>query len=215
MPKDSGERAPVRIEREQDVGFVVIDNPPVNATSLEVRAGLLDAIAALAKDETLDAIVLAGAGNTFIAGADIREFGKPLRDPQLPAVIAAIEQCPQPVVAAIRGAALGGGCELALACDARVGTSDALMGLPEVTLGIIPGAGGTQRLPRITGIATAIELITSGRRLPAGEAQRLGLLDEVVNAPADLRGAALRRARSLAGRKRRISELPVPEQSAQ
>jgi len=215
MPKDAAATAPVRIEREGKAAFVVIDNPPVNASSLEVRAGLLDAIAALAKDETLDAIVLAGAGNTFIAGADIREFGKPLRDPQLPAVIAAIEQCPKPVVAAIRGAALGGGCELALACDARVGTSDALMGLPEVTLGIIPGAGGTQRLPRITGIATAIELSTAGRRLPAAEAQRLGLLDEVVNAPADLRGAALRRARSLAGRKRRISELPVPEQSAQ
>ena len=208
MPKDTGERAPVRIEREQDVAFVVIDNPPVNATSLEVRGGLLDAVNALAGDDGVAAIVLIGAGKTFIAGADIREFGKPMRDPQVPAVIAAIEQCGKPVVAAIAGAALGGGFEIALGCDGRIVTAEAMVGLPEVTLGIIPGAGGTQRLPRLTGLAKAIELIASGRRLKAAEAQQLGLVDDVV--ASDLRLAAAHRARALGRRKRRISELPVP-----
>src|SRR6516225_5768792 len=189
MPKDSGERAPVRIEREQDVGFVVIDNPPVNATSLEVRGGLLDAVNALAGDDGVAAIVLIGAGKTFIAGADIREFGKPMR-------------------AAIAGAALGGGFEIALGCDGRIVTAEAMVGLPEVTLGIIPGAGGTQRLPRLTGLAKAIELIASGRRLKAAEARRLGLVDDVV--ASELRVAAARHARALGRRKRRISELPVP-----
>jgi 3-hydroxyacyl-CoA dehydrogenase len=212
MPKDVAERAAVRVERGQGLAFVIIDNPPINAGSFAVRAGLLEAIGRLAGDDNVAAIVLIGAGKTFVAGADIREFGKPLRDPQLPAVIAAIEQCGKPVIAAIHGAALGGGFELALGCDARIATPDALVGLPEVTLGIIPGAGGTQRLPRIIGLAAAIELITSGRRLQGAEAQRLGLIDEVVagNTSGDLRAAALRHARELAGRKRRISELPVP-----
>jgi 3-hydroxyacyl-CoA dehydrogenase len=214
MPKDPAETEPVRIEREHDVAFVVIDNPPVNASSLEVRAGLLKALDMLAGDEGIRAIVLMGAGKTFVAGADIREFGKPPRDPQLPEVIAAIERCEKPVIAAIHGAALGGGFELALGCDARIATPDAVVGLPEVTLGIIPGAGGTQRVPRITGLATAIELITSGRRLPAPEAQRLGLVDELVSGdtPAGLRAAALRRAREENRGKQRISELAIPAQ---
>jgi 3-hydroxyacyl-CoA dehydrogenase len=171
----------------------------------------------LAGDDNVVAIVLIGAGKTFVAGADIREFGKPLRDPQLPAVIAAIEQCRKPVIAAIAGAALGGGFELALGCDARIATPDALVGLPEVTLGIIPGAGGTQRVPRLTGIAAAIGLVASGRRLKAAEAHRLGLVDEVITdeASGDLRTAALRHARELAGRKRRISELPIPAEPAE
>ena len=199
---------PVRVERDQDVAFVVIDNPPVNASSFEVRAGLLDAVRMLAGDAGVSAIVLIGAGKTFVAGADIREFGKPPRDPQLPAVIAAIEQCEKPVIAAIAGAALGGGFELALGCDARIATPDAMVGLPEVTLGIIPGAGGTQRVPRLTGLAAAIELVASGRRLKAAEAKGLGLLDAIVTD--DLRSAALHHARAAAGQKRRISELPVP-----
>jgi 3-hydroxyacyl-CoA dehydrogenase len=213
MPKDVVKASPVRIDREQAVAFVVIDNPPVNASSFEVREGLLDAIGALAGDDTVTAIVLIGAGKTFIAGADIREFGKPLRDPQVPEVIAAIEQCPKPVIAAIAGAALGGGFELALGCDARIATPDALVGLPEVTLGIIPGAGGTQRVPRLTGVAAAIALVASGRRLKAAEAARLGLIDEVVTG--ELRAAALRHARELAGKKRRISELPLPAEPAE
>src|SRR5260370_19347499 len=109
MRNDVVQSAPVRIDREHDVAFVVIDNPPVNASSFEVRAGLLDAVNTLAGDDSVTAIVLIGAGKTFIAGADIREFGKPLRDPQVPAVIAAIEQCGKPVIAAIAGAALRAG----------------------------------------------------------------------------------------------------------
>jgi 3-hydroxyacyl-CoA dehydrogenase len=213
MRKDVAQASPVRIDREHGVAFVVIDNPPVNATSFEVREGLLDAIRLLAGDDDVSAIVLIGEGKTFVAGADIREFGKPLRDPQIPDVIAAIEQCRKPVIAAIHGAALGGGFELALGCDARIATPDASVGLPEVTLGIIPGAGGTQRVPRLTGLATGIELVASGRRLKAAEAQQLGLIDDIVTG--DLRTAALRHARALAGRKRRISELPIPAEPAE
>jgi 3-hydroxyacyl-CoA dehydrogenase len=202
----------VRVERVDEIAFVVIDNPPVNASSFEVRQGLLAAIKSLAQDESAKAIVLIGAGKTFIAGADIREFGKPLRDPQVPEIIASIEQCPKPMIAAIAGAALGGGFEIALGCDGRIATADAVVGLPEVTLGIIPGAGGTQRLPRITGLTTAIALIASGRRVKAAEAKRLGLIDDI--ATGDLREAAANHARTFSGRKRRISELPIAPEGA-
>ena len=144
---------PVRLETDGPVGVIVIDNPPVNASSIAVRAGLLDAVRRLCGDASLVAGVIIGAGKGFIAGADIKEFDKPAVEPGLSAVIAAIEDCSKPVVAAIHGVALGGGLELALGCDARIATRDAVVGLPEVTLGIIPGAGGTQRLPRLVGIA--------------------------------------------------------------
>ena len=176
----------VRLEKDGNVAVIVIDNPPVNAGSWDVRNGLLAALRASCADPEIAAIVIIGAGKTFVAGADIREFDKPLRDPQMPAVIEAIEACAKPVVAAIRGAALGGGFELALGCDVRIATPDAVVGLPEVTLGIIPGAGGTQRLPRLIGSAPAIEMITSGRRVGASEALRLGLIDSIVEG--DLRG---------------------------
>jgi len=211
MMEGLAEATPVRVERHGDVAIAVIDNPPVNASSLEVRAGLLAAIQTLNAEAAVKAVVLIGAGRTFIAGADIREFGGPPRDPQLPAVIAAIEACEKPVIAAISGAALGGGFELALGCDARIATADAAVGLPEVTLGIIPGAGGTQRLPRLVGLATAIRLITSGRRVKATEAEQLGLIDAVTRD--DLREAAVRHALTLGGRKRRLSELPVPPEA--
>ena len=132
--------------------------------------------------------MLIGAGKTFIAGSDMREFGAPIEQPSLPDVIAAIERCSKPVVAAIHGAALGGGFELALGCDARIATRDATVGLPEVTLGIIPGAGGTQRLPRLVGVARAIELIATGERIRGDAAQALGLVD------ADRRGQSARRS---------------------
>jgi 3-hydroxyacyl-CoA dehydrogenase len=201
-------RAVVRQEQNGRVAVVVIDNPPVNAGSWDVRKGLIDAIRAAAADPNASAIVIIGSGKTFVAGSDIREFGKPLRDPQLPAVIEAIESCAKPVVAAIHGASLGGGFELALGCDARVATEGAVVGLPEVTLGMIPGAGGTQRLPRLTGVAAAIEIVTSGRRVPAPEAVRLGMLDAIVSN--DLRAAAVQYAERLEGRKRRIADLPIP-----
>lgn len=202
------ESSTVRSERDGDVFVVVIDNPPINAASHAVRSGLMDALKTLADDPSLAAAVIIGSGNSFIAGSDLREFGWPLEAPQLPAVIAEIEACDKPVVAAIRGAALGGGFELALGCDARLAAPGAVVGLPEVTLGIVPGAGGTQRLPRLVGVARAIELVCSGERLSAERALDLGVVDDVVQG--DLRGMAVERARSLRGHKRRLRELAVP-----
>src|SRR6266516_1327895 len=164
-PSATQATARVRLEREGPVAVIVIDNPPVNAGSIEVRRGLLDAIRSVAEDPQIRAAVVIGAGKTFIAGSDIREFGKPLQDPQLPSVIEAIENCPKPFVAAIHGSSLGGGFDLALGCDARVASRDAFVGLPEVTLGMIPGAGGTQRVPRLAGVSAAIQMICSGRRV--------------------------------------------------
>jgi len=203
----------IRFETEGDVAFIVIDNPPVNAGSTAVRSGLRAAISRLAADPELVAGVLIGAGNAFIAGSDIKEFGKPLEQPELPAVIADIETCPKPVVAAIHGVALGGGFELALGCDGRVAATGAVVGLPEVQLGMIPGAGGTQRLPRLTGLARAIDLIVSGRRVKAGEAVGFGMVDKVVDG-AHLRDQAAAYARSLCGTKRRLGDLPLPAEDA-
>jgi len=207
----------VRLEREGDVGVIVIDNPPINAGSAAVRCGLLRAVEVLRADPELRAAVLIGAGRTFIAGSDIREFDQPLAEPQLPAVIAAIEACPKPVVAALHGAALGGGFELALGCDGRVAVPGAVVGLPEVTLGMIPGAGGTQRLPRIVGVAHAIAMVCSGERVPAAKALAAGLLDAVTEG--DLRAAAVAHARMLAElkgtgqEKCRLRDRPIPPDS--
>ena len=167
----------IRLERVGKVAVIVIDNPPVNAGSWDVRNGIVEALEKIGGDPEVAAAVLIGAGTTFIAGSDIKEFGKPLRDPQMPAVVAALEACPKPVVAAIDGASLGGGFEVALGCDARVATKNSVVGLPEVHLGIIPGAGGTQRVPRLVGVAKTIEIVSSGRRVRADEAAKLGLVD--------------------------------------
>ncbi|UCU98545.1 3-hydroxyacyl-CoA dehydrogenase NAD-binding domain-containing protein [Acidovorax radicis] len=200
--------AQVRLERDGDVAVIWIDNPPINAGSAAVRTGLLHAINEVAHDERIVAAVLIGAGTTFIAGSDIREFGQPLAEPQLPTVIAALEACPKPFVAALHGAALGGGFELALGCDARIAATGTVVGLPEVTLGIIPGAGGTQRLPRLVGVPRAIAMVCSGERLKSAAALAASLVDLV--ATGDLRSAAVVHARSLAGRKQRVRELSVP-----
>ena len=199
----------VRLERDGDVGVVVIDNPPVNAGSRAVRNGLLDAVRAISEAADIHAAVIIGAGNTFVAGSDIKEFGKPLEEPQLPAVIAAIESCAKPFVAAIHGASLGGGYELALGCDARVAAPGAVVGLPEVTLGMIPGAGGTQRLPRLVGVAKAIEIVCSGRRVGAKEAAAIGMIDKVIEG--DLRSGAVAHSRSLGGRKRLLAQVALPD----
>jgi 3-hydroxyacyl-CoA dehydrogenase len=202
----------IAVERDGDVLVIFIDNPPINAGSLPVRQGVFEAIGMLASDPHLRAAVLIGRSNTFIAGSDLREFGQPLQEPQLPAVIRAIEDVPKPVVAALDGAALGGGFELALGCDARVATSRTVVGLPEVTLGMIPGAGGTQRLPRLVGVSRAIAMVCSGERVRAPEAQRLGILDEV--AQGDLQAAAVAYARGMDG-KRRVRDLAVPAEPAE
>ncbi|MET0378772.1 MAG: 3-hydroxyacyl-CoA dehydrogenase NAD-binding domain-containing protein [Spongiibacteraceae bacterium] len=190
----------IQFTRDGNIAVIVIDNPPVNAGSLDVRAGLLAAIEQFGADASLRAAVLIGANNTFIAGSDIKEFGKPLQDPQLPAVIAAIENCGKPVIAALQGAALGGGYELALGCDARVIAPNTVVGLPEVTLGMLPGAGGTQRLPRLTGIAKAIELICAGQRVAAAQAVELKMADQLIEG--DFLQGAIDFARAMPGKNR-------------
>ena len=199
---------PITLERDGNVALIYINNPPVNAGSLAVRTGLLNAISEVAGDAELIGAVIIGQGRVFIAGSDLKEFGKPLEQPELPAVIEAIERCPKPIMAALHGAALGGGFELALGCDARIAMNKTVVGLPEVTLGMIPGAGGTQRLPRLIGIPRAIEMICSGARIDALEALDLGIVDAVVED--DLRGAAVTFLRNNVHGKRRVRDLLVP-----
>ena len=191
------------------IGTILVDSPPVNALSHGVRQGLVDALNAAATDDT-DITVLRCAGRTFIAGADITEFGKPPQAPALAAVLEALESHPKPVIAAIHGTALGGGLELALCCDYRLVVETAKVGLPEVNLGLLPGAGGTQRLPRLTGLKTAIDMITSGRPLSANDAQVAGIADEVsgedlAQAATDFAAELLRRG---AG-KRLTKDIPL------
>ncbi|MBB4351265.1 3-hydroxyacyl-CoA dehydrogenase NAD-binding domain-containing protein [Aliirhizobium cellulosilyticum] len=187
---------------------VTIDNPPVNATSADVRLGLSRALAHAELEATISGLVITGAGKTFIGGADIKEFGKPAIEPTLPDVIERIEALSKPVVAALNGAALGGGLELALACHYRIASPAAQLGLPEVKLGIVPGAGGTQRLPRLIGIPAAMELIASGRIARAGEALSLGIIDEMVET--DLIEVAITAVQKLVGTPlRRTSELAI------
>jgi 3-hydroxyacyl-CoA dehydrogenase len=171
---------PVSYQCIRNVGTLLIDNPPVNVLGATVRAGLARELERALADETAKAIVIACAGKTFAAGADIGEFGAPMREPSLQSVFGTIESAAKPIVAALHGTALGGGLELALACHYRVAVTDARMGLPEITLGLIPGAGGTQRLPRIIGAVAALDMIVAGNPVDAKTAQRLGLIDAVV-----------------------------------
>jgi 3-hydroxyacyl-CoA dehydrogenase len=159
--------------------LVTIDHPPVNALSAEVRRGLLAAVEAAGADPAVEAMLIVGAGRNFIAGADIREFGKPPQPPALPDLCNRIESCGKPVVAAIHGAALGGGLEIALAAHYRIVVEGAKLGLPEVNLGLLPGAGGTQRTPRLIGAQAALDLMLSGRHVSAKEALALGLVDRL------------------------------------
>ncbi|MEX3785455.1 3-hydroxyacyl-CoA dehydrogenase NAD-binding domain-containing protein [Paraburkholderia sp. BR14374] len=159
--------------------LVTIDHAPVNALSADVRRGLLAAIEAADADRAVEAVLIVGAGRNFIAGADIREFGKPPLPPSLPDVCNRIEACGKPVIAALHGAALGGGLEVALAAHYRIAVEGAKLGLPEVQLGLLPGAGGTQRTPRLIGAPAALDLILSGRHASAKEAFALGLIDRL------------------------------------
>jgi 3-hydroxyacyl-CoA dehydrogenase len=171
----------VSLDRRRRVALLTIDNPPVNALSHHVRVGLRDGLGQALADPGAAAIVIACAGRTFIAGADITEFGKPPQAPVLWEVQDAIEQSPKPVVAAIHGTALGGGLEVAMTCHWRVGVRTARLGQPEVKLGLLPGAGGTQRLPRLVGVEKALPMIVGGDPIAAEEAHRLGLLDELID----------------------------------
>lgn len=188
---------------------ITIHNPPINAGSTDVRKGLLDAIHLFQGDSNLKAAVIIGAGSTFVAGSDLKEFSQPLAEPHLPSVISAIEDCPKPIVCALHGAALGGGFELALGGDARIALDGTVVGLPEVTLGIIPGAGGTQRLPRLIGLEKSIELICGGVRIKADEALRLGIINKVVKS--DLLANAIELAKSMVGSKVRIRDFATPQ----
>jgi 3-hydroxyacyl-CoA dehydrogenase len=182
--------AVVSLAAEGDIAILTINHPPVNALSQSVRAGILDGILRASSDATVKAIVLICEGKTFIAGADITEFGKPMVPPSLPEVEDAIERSPRPVIAAIHGTALGGGLEVALCCHYRVAVPSAKCGLPEVNLGLLPGAGGTQRLPRIVGVEQALDMVTSGKHVDAKSAHAAGLIDELV-AEGALRAGAI------------------------
>ncbi len=191
----------VRFENANGIGVITVDNPPVNALSPGVPEGIVAAVDKGNADPAVKAMVLIGAGRSFIAGADIRQFGKgPSTPPTGRRPYDVLDESAKPVVAAIHGYALGGGLEIALACHYRVAVPSAKVGLPEVQIGILPGAGGTQRLPRLIGPKAALEMITSGRHVPAEEAHTLGIVDEIA-AEADLKGAAMAFARRVAGQR--------------
>jgi len=194
----------VRLERQDGVAIVTVDSPPVNALSAAVRRGIFEQIEAAGGDPQVQAVVLTCAGRTFIAGADITEFGKPPQPPSLNEVIAAMENCPKPVVAAIHGTALGGGLETALGAHFRVAVKEAKLGLPEVKLGLLPGAGGTQRLPRAVGPELAVKMIVGGNPIGAAEALKAGLIDEIVD---DLVPGAVAFARKVLAEKRPLRRL--------
>jgi 3-hydroxyacyl-CoA dehydrogenase len=172
----------VTTQRDGDIAVVVVNNPPVNALSWHVRQGLHDEFAAALADDGVKAIVLRCDGATFIAGADISEFGKPFQGPDLNTTLNAIEAATKPVVAAIHGTALGGGLETALVCHYRIAVPSAKLGVPEVKLGLLPGAGGTQRLPRVVGVEAAATMCSTGEPISAARAHELGLVDRVAGA---------------------------------
>src|SRR6476659_5731159 len=177
---DKPTTSPITTRKHGDVLIVLSNNPPVNALSTAVRQGLVDAIAEAEADESVNAVVIACEGQTFFAGADITEFGKPPQSPWLPEVVDTIENCSKPVVAAIHGTAFGGGLEVALGCHYRVADPTAKLGTPEVKLGLLPGAGGTQRLPRVAGVKKALEMTATGAPIDARKAFDCGLVDRLV-----------------------------------
>jgi 3-hydroxyacyl-CoA dehydrogenase len=196
------------------IGILTVNNPPVNALAAAVRDGIKEGVEAFGKDANIDAIVLIGGGRTFIAGADIREFGKPPKGANLNDVIATMENCPKIVVAALHGTPLGGGLETALGAHYRVSLASTRVGLPEVHLGLLPGAGGTQRLPRLTGAKYALDAIIAGRHIPAPEAKSKGIIDAIVEG--DLLAGAVAHAQMLVAQKaplRRIRDLKATLES--
>lgn len=189
-----------------DIGIILSDSPPVNALGHAVRDGLIQAVATLVNDAAVKAIVLACAGRTFFAGADITEFGKPRREPSLRQVIATLESSPKPIVAAIHGTAFGGGLEVALGCHFRVAVTTASVGLPEINLGLLAAAGGAQRLPRLVGPEKALEICLSGKPVGAADALRLGIVDAVEGTVGGTVGGTDALAAGLAAARRVIDE---------
>jgi 3-hydroxyacyl-CoA dehydrogenase len=205
--------SPVSTSVVDGIARITIDNPPVNAISQAVREGLLEAISQVNEDVSVRAAVLTCAGRTFVSGADIKEFGKPPQRPFLPEVMAAVEGARVPIVAALHGTALGGGLELALACHGRVAAAPTRLGLPEVSLGILPGAGGTVRLPRLVPVERAIDMITGGKPISADTALEIGLVDAIAEGDPTHEAEVLARALATRGKpepliKRRITRRP-------
>lgn len=194
----------VTVTNRDGVAIITLQSPPVNGLGFAVRSGLQAALEAATADGAVDALVVTGAGKMFSGGADIREFGHspPPGTPHLPMVIDAIEASEKPVVAAIHGFALGGGLELALGCHVRLAAAGTRVALPEVTLGIVPGAGGTQRLPRLIGVPAALEVVVGGSMVPAARARTLGILDDVVEG--DVIDAAVTHARRMVDKRMSI-----------
>jgi 3-hydroxyacyl-CoA dehydrogenase len=195
----------VDLERRGRVAVITVNNPPVNALSQHVRQGLRNGVSQAVGDSAVSAIVITCAGRTFIAGADITEFGKPPQPPSFHEVLDLIEGSPKPVVAAVHGTALGGGLEVTLACHYRVGVQDARFGLPEVKLGLLPGAGGTQRLPRVVGVEKALGMMVSGDPIRADDALTSGLIDEIVEG--DLTAAGVAFAERVVAEKRPLKKI--------
>ena len=195
----------VTFSKEGNIGLIVVNNPPVNALSQAVRQGIKTGVEKGIADKDILAMIIICEGRTFIAGADIREFGKPMMEPFLPAIVQYIEDSPKPMIAAIHGTALGGGLEIALGCHFRIAAPTAKVGLPEVKLGILPGAGGTQRLPRLVGPQAALDMIVSGNHIAAQKAQTIGIIDEIADG--DLKAAALTFAKKVISEKRPIKKI--------
>jgi len=198
----------VELTIQNGIALLTADNPPVNALGISVRKGLSEGIQKAADDQTVKAVIIVCKGRTFFAGADIREFGKPLEEPVLGQVLAKIDACPKPVIAAIHGTAFGGGLETAMACRYRVAVSTARLGLPEVKLGLLPGAGGTQRLPRLIGPEKALKRIVSGNPVGAEEALADVLIDQIITG--DLTAGAVEFAKKViaeARQLRRVSDM--------
>jgi 3-hydroxyacyl-CoA dehydrogenase len=195
----------VTFSKVGNIGFISVNNPPVNALCQAVRAGIENGVKQGIADKEVEAMIVWCEGRTFIAGADIREFGKPPLPPALPDVVYFMEDSPKPLIAAVHGTALGGGLEVAMGCHFRIAAATAKVGLPEVKLGILPGAGGTQRLPRVAGAKTALEMITSGNPIPVQKAQAMGLIDEITDG--DLKSAAIDFAKRILAEKRPINKI--------
>lgn len=202
---------PAQLAQHGSVGVITMESPPVNALGLDLRIALKAALAEANARDDISVIMLTGSGGTFSGGGDITEFGAPPKPPLLIELIAELENSAKPVVSLLNGTTLGGGLELALATEHRCAFPGARMGLPEVRLGLLPGAGGTQRLPRLTGAEAALEMITSGRQVPAAEAERLGLVDGIVETFEQALSWATERVAAVGHRRTRDLDVSAPE----